>query len=295
MSLEVELILDVKAELGEGPSWDADSNVLYWVDILGKCIHTYEPTTGKTGMIQLHEHIGAVVPKKGGGFAAVLQSGFYEVDLPSEKLTAIADPEEHLPNNRFNDGKCDPKGRFWAGTMPYDGEEGKGNFYVLEPNGHVKKVLDNITCSNGIAWNPENTTMYYIDTPTRQVAAFDYDLETGEISNRRVAVEIPQGMGVPDGMTSDVEGNIWVAHWGGYRVTKWNPNTGEMLDSIPIPAPQVTSCVFGGNNMDELYITTARTGLDEETLREYPHTGGLFMIKTNTKGAPTYKFGNLRD
>ncbi|MCJ8006063.1 SMP-30/gluconolactonase/LRE family protein [Lederbergia wuyishanensis] len=292
MSYEVELILDVKAELGEGPSWEADSNVLYWVDILGKCIYTYEPATGKTGKIQLEEHVGAVVPKKGGGLAVVLQSGFYEIDLPSEKLTAIADPEEHLPNNRFNDGKCDPKGRFWAGTMPYDGEKGRGNFYVLEPNGQVKKVLDNITCSNGIAWNPDFTSMYYIDTPTMQVAAFDYDLETGEISNRRVAVQIPGGMGAPDGMTSDVEGNLWVAHWGGYRVTIWNPNTGEMLDSIPVPAPQVTSCVFGGENMDELYITTARTGLSREILEKYPHAGSLFRVKTNTKGSSTYKFGN---
>ncbi|MBS4217951.1 SMP-30/gluconolactonase/LRE family protein [Bacillus sp. FJAT-49711] len=292
MSYEVELIVDAKAELGEGPSWDAESKVLYWVDILGKRIHTYEPASGKIEMIQLEEHIGAVVPKKGGGLAAVLQSGFYEIDLPSGKLTAIVDPEQHLPNNRFNDGKCDPKGRFWAGTMPYDGEKGKGNFYCLDQNGQVKKVVDNITCSNGIAWNPDFTTMYYIDTPTMQVTAFDYDLETGEICNSRVAVQIPKGIGAPDGMTSDVEGNIWVAHWGGYRVTKWNPFTGEMLDSIPVPAPHVTSCVFGGENMDELFITTARTGIDEDILNKYPHTGGLFRVKTNIQGAATYKYGN---
>jgi len=133
--------------------------------------------------------------------------------------------------------------------------------------------------------------MYYIDTPTRQVTAFDYNLDSGDITNRRVAVEIPEGMGGPDGMTSDEEGNIWVAHWGGFQVTRWNPLTGEMLDTIPIPAPQVTSCIFGGENMNELYITTARTGLDEKTLKEYPHAGGLFRVKTNIKGAVTYKYG----
>ncbi|MBS4203983.1 SMP-30/gluconolactonase/LRE family protein [Lederbergia citrea] len=287
----VELIVDAQAELGEGPSWDAESKVLYWVDILGKQIHTYEPSSGSTGIIQLDEHIGAVVPRKNGGLVAVLQSGFYFIDLPSERLTFIENPEEHLENNRFNDGKCDPNGRFWAGTMAYDGAEGQASLYCFEQGNHVKKVLDNVTISNGIAWSPDFKTMYYIDTPTRQVVSYDYDMKTGEISNKRIAVVIPHEMGGPDGMTSDLEGNIWIAHWGGFQVTRWNPKTGELLVSIPIPAPQVTSCVFGGENLDELYITTARTGLDQETLEKYPHAGGLFRVKTGIKGSDTFKFG----
>lgn len=287
----VELVIDAKAQLGEGPAWDEDAQLLYWVDILGKTIHTYDPLSLKEEMIQLDEHIGAVVPAKNGGLIAALQRGFYFIDLPSETLSKIADPEQHLPNNRFNDGKCDPKGRFWAGTMAYDAAEGQANLYCLEEGKEVVKKLDQVTISNGIAWSTDFKTMYYIDTPTKEVVAFDYDLDTGNISNKRVVIEIQDKMGNPDGMTSDMDGNLWIAHWGGNQVSNWNPHTGELLGSISVPAPQVTSCVFGGKNRDELYITSARAGMNEEQLEKYPHAGGVFRVKVGVKGAPTFKYG----
>ena len=176
-----------------------------------------------------------------------MNHGFYSLDLETERFTTISDPEEHLPDQRFNDGKCDAAGRFWAGTMHMNVDNSPtGKLYCLNPDFTVKEVLDNIYCSNGTTWNADSTTMYYIDSPTKQVSAFDFHLNSGEISNRRTAVVIPPNGGVPDGKTIDEEGMLWVAQWGGSQVSRWNPLTGEMLEAIPIPAAHVTSCTFGG-------------------------------------------------
>jgi sugar lactone lactonase YvrE len=194
-------------------------------------------------------------------------------------------------SNRFNDGKCDPAGRLLAGTMDMDEKSASGNLYSLETGKPPRKLLDGIRISNGLAWSPDYKIFYFIDTPTRQVRAFDYDLETGNISSPRVVVEIPPTMGFPDGMTSDMDGNLWIALWGGSRVSKWNPLTGQKEAEIAIPAPHVTSCVFGGPRRDILYVTTARVGLDEATLEANPLSGGLFHIQTQTEGMPTFEFG----
>jgi sugar lactone lactonase YvrE len=141
-----------------------------------------------------------------------------------------------------------------------------------------------------MAWSPDYKSLYYIDTPTREVTAFDYDLETGSLANPRTVISIPEDFGWPDGMTSDTQGNLWIALWGGAQVTKWNPNTGQLLEQIPVPAKNVSSCVFGGTNLNELYITSARKGLDEATLKQYPLTGGLFRLQTAVEGMPTFEF-----
>ncbi|HLU21396.1 SMP-30/gluconolactonase/LRE family protein [Lederbergia graminis] len=290
MQYEVELVVDERAILGEGPTWDSEKKVLYWVDILGRKIHCYDPTTQNTKTITLDQYVGAAVPNTTGGLVLALQHGFYSIDLETEELTPIHDPEEHLPNNRFNDGKCDAAGRFWAGTMSLSDEANVGNFYRLDVDHKVNKMVENVTTSNGIAWSPDNKTMYYIDTPTCEIVAYDFDLETGSISNKRVAIKHPKERGFPDGMTIDAEGMLWVATWSGAQVCRWNPHTGELLESVKIPSPLVTSCCFGGDNLDELYITTARVGLNEKTLEQYPHAGSLFKIKTNVKGQPMHPF-----
>lgn len=290
MHNEAELVLDAKAILGEGPCWDDQKNVLYWIDIAGKQLHIYDPRNNKDIVIETAERVTAVAPRKLGGLVLAAEHGFYTLDLETENMTSITNPEKHLPNNRFNDGKCDAMGRFWAGTMDEDGEVDCGALYCLDVDFRVRKVLNPVSCSNGIAWDAKNETLYYIDTPTMQVAAFDFDLASGTVRNKRIAVTIPEDQGVPDGMTIDAEGMLWVAHWGGYRVSRWNPQTGQCTEQVRVPVAKVTSCVFGGEQLNELYITTASIGLNEQELREQPYAGGVFKVKTDVKGTRTYRF-----
>ena len=291
MSKNVELVLDVKAQLGEGPIWHAQAQLLYWVNIMGQELHIYNPAAHQDRVINVGQYVGTVVPRQAGGVMLAMHHGFASLDLDTEKLTLINDPEADLPGNRFNDGKCDPAGRFWAGTMGMEGERtGKGSLYCMDTDLSARKILDNVTTSNGIAWSLDYKTMYYIDTRTKRVDAFDYDLDSGDISNRRPAITFPEGVGSPDGSTLDAEGMLWVAHWGGACVTRWNPTSGDLLQTIEIPALQVTACAFGGPNLDQLYITTARNDLDEATLAKYPHAGGLFMVEPGVQGIEAYEF-----
>ena len=199
--------------------------------------------------------------------------------------------EEIVEGVRMNDGKCDPAGRFWAGSMAYTGDKGAGKLYRLDPDLSLHTVLDSVTISNGLVWTSNNSTFYYIDTPTGRVDAYDYDHGAGNISNCRTAVEIPDGQGGPDGMTIDSEDMVWVAHWGGGCVTRWNPQTGELLETVEVPgARQITSCALGGANLDDLYITSASIGLDDEGLAEQPNAGKLFRVKVKAKGVPARGF-----
>lgn len=286
-----ELVLDARAVLGEGPSWDARKQVLYWVDIIGRKVHVYNPATNTDREIPTGQLVGAVVPCQDEGALVAMQNGFFRLDPDSGRLDPVADPEEHMPDNRFNDGKCDAAGRFWAGTMDMNEQRISGALYCLDKDGTVRKVLDAVGISNGMAWSRDNRTMYYIDTMRKNVAAFDFDLDSASLSNRRTVIDFSNEQGVPDGMTIDEEGMLWIAHWDGYQVSRWDPHTGRKLDSIPLPVARVTSCVFGGPNLDELYITTAR---HNGIVREYgnqPHAGGLFRVKLTVKGAATYRYG----
>lgn len=282
MAYQAELVVDQKAILGEGPHWDG--HVLYWVDIISKRLHRYDPEHHRNDTFQLDQYIGAVVPSVNGQLVVGLQNGIHALDLQSESLTLIGDPETDLPHNRFNDGKCDPSGRLYIGTMDVNAKRGKGSLYRLDFSGQLKKVISPVTISNGLAWSPDEKLMYFIDTPTGEVSTFTYDKQTGDIVYKETAVRIPNEMGSPDGMTIDQEGMIWVAHWGGSRVTRWDPHIGKQLDEVRVPAPNVTSCTFGGQNLDELYITTARQGLTDKELSLSPQAGGLFKVKTKVKG-----------
>lgn len=288
---QAELLLDAKAALGEGPSWDERNGSLYWVDIEGKVVHTYEVGTKRSSTVSFAQKIGAVVPRGSGGFALVLEDGFYAYDPAGEKLEFLGNPAGRKPNTRFNDGKCDAAGRFWAGTMSMDGTPNQGALYCLETDLTIRTIFENVTCSNGLAWSPDNRTMYYIDSPTGKVMAYDYELTTGEMSSPRVAIEVTEPGTVPDGMACDAEGMIWVALWGGYGIRRWNPHTGELLLKVDVPAEQSTSCAFAGPELDELYITSARVGISEDKLLSQPLAGGLFRYKTDVKGQPTYAFG----
>ena len=286
MAQDAALVLDAKATLGEGAIWHPGEQKLYWVDIEGRQVHIYDPSTGEDRQLPTGRKVGTVVPVSTGGVLVALQDGIHKMDIQNGKLTFLVNAEKEA-EIRYNDGKCDPAGRLWVGTMA--GHE-KAALYRVDGDGGMHLMLDSVTCSNGIVWSADKKTMFYVDTPTMKIMAFDYDNASGNISNPRVVVKVPPGMGAPDGMTIDEEGKLWVAHWGGSCVARWDPVTGELLQKINVPGPHTTSCAFGGKNLDTLYITTARDGLSEEQLREYPLSGGLFAIKPGVRGVPAEFF-----
>jgi len=282
--MEAKLLYDIKATLGEGPVWDAHTETLYWIDILNKRIYA----NGNV-FLESDETIGCLSLRKNGGLVFTKRASIWTCESDSSNLTLLSALADEPANNRFNDGKCDPRGRFLAGTMDMGETDPIGSLYLVEEKS-VKRLFDNVIISNGLAWSPDHKTLYYIDTPSHEVKAFDYDLEAGTIANMRVVITLGDALGHPDGMTSDTQGNLWIAMWGGAKVTKWNPNTGQLLEQIPVPAKNVSSCVFGGKNMNELFLTSARVGLDEDTLKQYPLTGGVFRLETNVEGMPSFKF-----
>lgn len=280
-----ELFYNVKATLGEGPAWDARTQTLYWVDILEKRVYADSRL-----LLQLDDWVGCLAPRKNGGLVIAQRLCFWLFEAETNRLATLSCPKGEPAHNRFNDGKCDPRGRFIAGTMDHNEQEASGCLYSLSPEGRVKRLLKEIRISNGLTWSPDYKTFYFIDTPTREVRAFDYDLESGGIANPRPIIRFPDTFGWPDGMTSDMDGNLWIAMWGGARVTKWSPR-GDLLEQFSVPALNVTSCIFGGRDMNELFITSARVGMDAAALRKYPQAGGIFRLVTNTTGLPTFEFG----
>jgi len=282
-----EIIYDARATLGEGPAWDAKTQTLYWVDILEKRV--YYHCDGDNGFAQLDDMPGCLAPTKNGTLIVAAHASFLDLNPVSDKRTILATLDEPA-DNRFNDGKCDPAGRFLAGTMNMDEKSPTGSLYSFDGQ-TVTHLLDDIRISNGLAWSPDCKRLYYIDTPTREVKAFDYDLSTGRIANPRAVITVPEALGWPDGMTSDVDGNLWVAMWGGAQVTRWNPQNGELLEQIALPAKNVTSCAFGGDDLNELYITSACKGLEQTDLTAYRHSGGLMRVQTKVLGMPTFEFG----
>lgn len=291
---EAELMLDAKVLLGEGPWWNAKTQQLYWVDIEGCAVHIFDPATGQDRKIEVGQMVGCVVGRKSsrpqGEVLVALQNGFYNLDLETEALTLLVDPESHLPENRFNDGKCDSRGRLWAGTTRVNHDEPEGYLYRVDHDLSVHRQLDDVWISNGLTWSLDDRTMYYIDSPTGQVVAFDFSATAGEIGNERLVIEIPEGGGSPDGMTIDEEGMLWIALWDGWRVIRVNPEKGEIIDEVKLPVARPTSCVFGGANLDELFITTASTRMPAEELAKQPSAGGLFRCKPGVKGLPMVEF-----
>jgi sugar lactone lactonase YvrE len=280
----VELVCDAKAALGEGPVWDYRRGLLYWVDIKAGSIHVYDPPAARDHVIDAGQEVGCVALRASGGVIFAGRNGFCELDIESGDIAPLLDPERHMPGNRFNDGKVDPRGRLWAGTMSTEGQRNRGSLYCLFPDFSLRTMVTGVSISNGLAWSADHRILYYIDTPTQEVAAFDYDADTGEISGRRAAVRIPPEKGQPDGMTMDAEGMLWVALYGGGAVTRWNPRDGRLLATIEVPAPLVTSCAFAGLRMDELFITTARQHMDAQALSAHPQSGGLFRTRPGARG-----------
>lgn len=249
-------------------------------------MHIYDPSTCTDRTIDVGEHIGAVVPYLKNKVIVALISGLYCLDIETGAKVLIHDPEEGRLGNRFNDGKCDPAGRFLAGTMSLNDEHAQGALYSLSTKGHVSLLVDKASISNGLAWSADHRMMYYIDTPTLEVVSFDYDVAQGTIRNKQLVARLDESEGYPDGMTIDAEGMLWIARWGGKRVSRIHPAHGEVIAEVSLPVNCVTSCAFGGEHLDELYITTAQ----DDDSSDQPLAGGLFMVKTGVKGTPTSYF-----
>ncbi len=279
--LKVEIVSNITAKLGEGSVWDYQKQVLYWIDIEEGILFEYDPEANTTITHKAGKKIGTVVPESKNTVVLAMQDGIYRMYLDNDSLEFIVKPVSLLENQRFNDGKCDPAGRFWAGTI---GPRKSCFLYKLDNNGTISEVLDSITTSNGIIWSLDSTKMYYIDTNTSNVRQFDYDVQTGIIQNGKVIIEVPDSLGYPDGMTIDSEGKLWIAFWSGYGVYRYNPETGILMQKIDVPAKNVTSCAFGGKYLDVLFITTARQGMSEEEMLRMPDAGKLFKVKTGIKG-----------
>jgi sugar lactone lactonase YvrE len=290
VDIRVEVVVDAGAQLAEGPVWDARSSRLAWVDILAHRVHLTDVRTGTGDVIPVPLHVGAVVPRAAGGFVAALQDGFWVVgDGPPHRIAPIS---EARPGLRFNDGKCDPSGRFWAGTMAYDQTAGAACLYRLDPDGHVSLMLEDVTISNGLAWSHDGRTMYYIDTPTQRIDAFTFLPSTGEITDRQPAIHVPPEQGAPDGMTIDAEGGLWVALWGGGAVHRYLD--GRLDRVITLPVSQPTSCAFGGDGLDELYVTSAWDGLSSTERHAQPLAGAVFRALPGVRGLPPAVFGEAR-
>ncbi len=287
MSSEVELVIDSQSTLGEGPMWDADTGMFYWVDIMQNCFHSLDPASNQHQRYDIGQPVGTVVLRQRGGFVLALRDGLAFYDASSNQLESIIDPEADKPESRFNDGAVDRHGRFWAGTMGKG--DGAGALYRLDADLSLHTMVTGVTTSNGLGWSPDNTILYYCDSGPKTIYKYDYDAATGAIENRRVFLQVAPGEGSPDGLTVDSEGFIWSARWDGWKVARFDPD-GKLEREFAVPAARVTSCVFGGPDLTDLYITTARTGFTDEQLQDQPLAGGVFRLQTGVKGMVEPKF-----
>ena len=281
----------VNSKLGEGALWNYKTQEFYWVDIEGKTLNIYNPKTKKNKVIKTPSRVGTVVPYTKQQAVVALEDGIYKINLENGDLKQISNVESDITENRFNDGKCDPKGNLWVGSMHLKESLPNANLYKVEPNGVTTKMVDSVTISNGIVWSKDTKKMYYIDTPSKSIKSYDYNIETSTISNEKIAVNIPESLGYPDGMTIDENDTLWVGLWNGNAVAQFDPKTGKLISKIEVPAHNVTACAFGGENLDILYITTSTNDMTDEERKKYPLAGSIFKYKPGVKGVPAFFFG----
>jgi sugar lactone lactonase YvrE len=284
----VDLVLDVKAQLGEGPIWDTARKRLIFVDIMRGEVHEFDPVTGTDRAIHLPEPVGSVVPSRRGDWIVATQTGFARLDPKSGAVHRIVSVEADMPDTRMNDGAIDPRGRFWAGTMSMTGRR-HGSLYRLDEDGRVARMLTGVTVSNGIGWSPDGSLMYYVDTQTGRIDIFDFDEAWGTIMNRRTFATVSHLAGHPDGLVVDAEGGIWIALWAGGAIHHYTPD-GKLEQKIKLPVTHPTKCAFGGADWGDLYITSAWIELTPAEREKQPLAGGLFACRPGVKGQPTRVF-----
>jgi len=293
--------VNLSVDLGEGAIWDRRSARLFWIDIIGKKLMSFNPKTGRNDCLDMPSYIGTVVPRKSGGMLVATQSGIGVV-RDMKDLSIIAPAPFSSPLVRFNDGKCDPRGRFFVGSMLVDTTKVGGALWRFDSKLKYEQVknqpaVSNVFIPNGIVWSKDEKHMYWTDTMTYRIFKFDYDAETGSISNQQTCFEVAKETGMPDGITMDAEGNIWVAHWDGYQVTKWDPSSGKLLHTVHVCTGRPSAVAFGGPDLTDLYITTAcfppgHGGVKHRgpTKRDDSLAGSLFVVRGLGKGVPAVEF-----
>jgi sugar lactone lactonase YvrE len=277
-------------QLGEGPWWDARTASLLWIDIDGRLVQRHDPSTGRTTRRSLDQKPGAVTARAGGGLALALEDGLWVADADLGPVRRLAPIEPGDPGMRLNDATCDRRGRLWVGSMAHDARLGAGSLYRVDPDGSVERVLVDLAISNGIDWSPDDRRMYFIDSATRRVDVLDYDLATGSATGRRALVRLPEDPGLPDGLTVDAEGYLWVAVWDGWSVRRYSPS-GDLDRVVELPVARPTSCAFGGPYLEDLYVTSASTGLSPSELASQPLAGSLFVVRSEVRGLEATPFG----
>lgn len=285
---KVECVVDCHNKLGEVPVWDVREEALYWVDIEGKLLQRYRPSTGAVDRWEMPERIACFALRENSGLIVAFASGIAFYDLDGGAIDWIARPEADKPRNRFNEGKCDRKGRFWAGTMDDSLAEHTGALYRVDTDHSVHKVFGEIGISNFFVWSLENDIFYFADTLDRTIYRFDYDHDSGAVSNRRKIVETADA-GAPDGGTIDEEGYLWNAQWDGWRLARYAPD-GTVDRIVELPVQKPTSCMFGGPYLGTLYVTSAIWDLTPEQLANQPHAGGLLAVDVGVRGVPEPRF-----
>lgn len=280
-------ILREEAIVGESPVWSPHEQALYWVDITGQKIHRFHPSNGTNETFHLPEPVTALALRSRGGLVLSLKKEFATFDLESQQLEYLGDPENDKPDNRFNDAKCDRQGRFWAGTMGnVHWDAPTGALYRLDPDGTITCHQTDVICANGMGWSLDSRTMYFTESFRYAIYAYDFDASTGAISNRREFASLDQKSGgFPDGLTVDAEGHVWSVHNAIGKVVRYDP-AGQIERTIELPVPRPCGCAFGGENLDILYITTARETLTPEQIARYPLSGSLFAAEPGVCGVP---------
>lgn len=278
------------AQLGEGAIWDDTNHVLYWLDILGKEIHEYDPVTQKDTAYRYPRIITTIVQKRSGGFLVAADDGIYKIESLGQPWEFISNPEGGIATHRYNDGKVDPGGRFWVGTMHLDTKPGESFLFRMDADYHYKMMIDKIDLSNGIVWSRDKTRMFYTDSLSGKIYAYDYENATGDIRNPEVMYTVSPSEGMPDGITIDGQDRLWIALFGGAKVICVDTKTSERVAEVKLPVPNVTSSAFGGKDLSTLYITSARIEMTPEQLEANPMAGSLFSVNVGAKGLPAAVF-----
>jgi len=286
---EEDVFVANAGELCEGPCWDLGAGRLIWVDIMAGRVHSADPLTGDRRSWDLGMPVGCVAPCTSGGWIAAVELGFARYDENWSMLDTVVPAPGQAAGTRFNDGRCDTAGRFWAGTLAYDSTPGAASLYRLDVSGEVTLVLDDVTISNGLGWSPQSDTMYYVDTGRGTVDRMRFDAGTGTPSDRTTLVSVPPAEGAPDGLAVDSEGFLWVALWDGGCVRRYSPD-GELERTVRLPVSRVTSMAFGGRDLADLFITTACDGLGPRRLADEPLAGSVFRYRPGVTGLPTNPF-----
>jgi len=287
--MDIQVIIESHDLLGEGPVWDEDGGVFYWVDILRPVLQRWDPDTRARKIWEMPVDIGSFALRASGGCIVALRSGIADLEFESGVVTPWFNPEPEMPFTRFNDGKCDRQGRFWAGTMDEGGPQRRGALYRLALDGSHQKMRPDVGISNGLGWSPDNKIFYYTDSAAHTIFAYDFDLITGDIANERTFAQTPDEY-VPDGLTVDSEGFVWSAKWDGWKIVRYAPD-GSLDREVAMPVQRPTSCIFGGPDLKQLFVTSASTGLTPAEMAEQPQAGNVFVIETDAAGLPEPKYG----